>query len=74
MAVTLFLSPSPTSELCILAGYEDGRVALFRFTGTKAAAFEPPRPGTKQDESEGWELVWDEKGHREACEFFCLSS
>lgn len=67
MAVNMFLAPHSESEnLCLLGGYEDGRVALFRFTGSRKAAFEPPEPGIRQEEAEGWELVWDVKGHREA--------
>ncbi|KAM0755087.1 WD40 repeat-like protein [Meredithblackwellia eburnea MCA 4105] len=73
MAVNLFRSPSPGSELHLLAGYEDGRVALFRFTGSQEQAFAPPLPGTRQEEAEGWELVWDEKGHREALMSLTLS-
>ncbi|KAK4700738.1 ASTRA-associated protein 1, partial [Phenoliferia sp. Uapishka_3] len=73
MALKIFLSPSESGELCIVSGYEDGRVALFRFTGSAKAAITPPRPGTHQDEAEGWELVWDEKGHREALMSVALS-
>lgn len=29
-----------------------------------------PREGVRVDESEGWELVWVEKGHRDASECF----
>lgn len=66
MAVKLFLAPSDAADLCLLGGYEDGRVALYRFTGPQRSAFEPLRPGVMQDEAEGWELAWDVKGHREA--------
>lgn len=60
MAVSLICNPA----LHALAGYEDGRVVLFKFTGTESQAFNPPT--RSKDEGEGWELLWEEKGHREA--------
>ena len=73
MALSLFLSPPPTSPpaslgkegtLHLLAGYEDGRVALFHFSGPRSAAFDPPT--SHREEGENWDLAWEEKGHREA--------
>lgn len=66
MTISLF-DPSPDlSDSCLhlLVGYEDGRVAHFRFTGSRdAATSEPTKP---IEEGQNWELLWDEKGHREA--------
>ncbi|BGP26949.1 Astra associated protein 1 Asa1 [Rhodotorula toruloides] len=66
-----------TSRLHLLIGYESGHLALFRFSPT--ASFErlrsqtdqpvdvyAPREGKMVEENEGWELVWSEKGHRDA--------
>jgi len=67
MAVHLFRAPPTTahpSVLHLLAGYEDGRVVLFRFTRDEAQAVEPPT-GPRQA-GEGWVLEWQEKAHREA--------
>lgn len=75
MALVLFVDPPLTSppstsstsspqKLHLLAGYEDGRVAHFVYEGSETSAFDPPT--SKRDESEGWSLIWDEKGHREA--------
>lgn len=64
-------SSSTPTELHLLAGYEDGRVAHFSFTGSAKDAFDPPT--AKKDESQGWKLLWDDKGHREACKLFFSS-
>lgn len=75
MALVLFLDPplssvqsnsssTPPKKLHLLAGYEDGRVAHFVYEGSESSTFEPPT--SKGEESEGWSLVWDVKGHREA--------
>lgn len=74
MAVTIMTSPalnspstsklSSSSRLHIIGGYEDGRVVLFRFNGTNLQATTPPTKAI--EESENWELIWEEKGHREA--------
>ncbi|GAA5862385.1 hypothetical protein JCM3774_002499 [Rhodotorula dairenensis] len=62
-------------ELHLLIGYESGHLALFRFEPgpsfeavpiPKAASFHRPQPGKMVEENEGWELVWVEKGHRDA--------
>lgn len=60
MAVSLFYSPA----LSLLVGFEDGRVAYFHFEGTMAEAVDPPTG--RREEGQGWSLVWEEKGHREA--------
>ncbi|BGP57545.1 Astra associated protein 1 Asa1 [Rhodotorula sphaerocarpa] len=59
-----------------LIGYESGQLALFRFSPTAAFEIAEPsdhlgtyhRPREKKvvDENEGWDLVWAEKGHRDA--------
>lgn len=67
MAVSLFDLPSASSSssiLHLLAAYEDGRVVMFRFTGSTAQALEPPT--TARQEGQWWELLWEHKGHREA--------
>lgn len=67
MAVQLFRAPPDTphaNSLHLLAAYEDGRVALFRFGGSEAEAVEPPVG--RREAGEGWVLEWEEKGHREA--------
>ncbi|GAA5936391.1 hypothetical protein JCM1841_002926 [Sporobolomyces salmonicolor] len=72
-------------QLHLLIGYESGQLALFRFTPTanftrppveadNAASFDMPLKGKKVDESEGWELVWHEKGHRDAVMSLATSS
>ncbi|GAA5991037.1 hypothetical protein JCM11641_006598 [Rhodosporidiobolus odoratus] len=71
------------SRLHLLIAYESGQLALFRFTPTvrfesKAAGsgigFEMPMKGRMVDEGEGWEMVWVEKGHRDAVMSFALSA
>ncbi|KAK4046597.1 Astra associated protein 1 Asa1 [Microbotryomycetes sp. JL201] len=66
MTLKLFVPPQSSSKspLHLLAGYEDGRVAHFRFVGPAIEATEPP--SRKRDEGQGWELIWDVKCHREA--------
>lgn len=67
MALQLLTPPlysSSTSPLHLLAAYEDGRVAHFAFAGPTSTAFDPPTG--PREEGEQWELVWEEKGHREA--------
>lgn len=59
-----------------LIGYESGQLALFCFSPTAAFEIAEPsdhlgtyhRPREKKvvDENEGWDLVWAEKGHRDA--------
>ncbi|KAI5479676.1 WD repeat protein [Pseudohyphozyma bogoriensis] len=74
MSATTFTVPPSTSSasgLHIIAGYEDGRVALFRFRGSREDAFDIPT-GPK-GEGQEWDLVWDEKGHREALMGLVLS-
>ncbi|BGP34618.1 Astra associated protein 1 Asa1 [Rhodotorula toruloides] len=69
--------PPRTSQIHLLIGYESGHLALFRFSPT--ASFErlagdsertqdvwAPEQGKMIEENEGWELVWHEKGHRDA--------
>lgn len=71
MALQLLTSPSSSSSaspLHLLAAYEDGRVAHFAFTGSTPKAFDSPTG--PREEGEEWELVWEEKGHREAGESF----
>lgn len=70
------ISRPPDPQLHLLIGYESGHLALFRFE--PGPSFEPvfapgqsrthhrPRAGKMVEESEGWELVWVEKGHRDA--------
>lgn len=67
--------PVTPASLHLLIAYESGQLALFRFTPIRSfertsskngdAAW-VPREGTMVEESEGWELVWVEKGHRDA--------
>lgn len=70
-------TPPPAPQLHLLIGYESGHLALFRFSPT--ASFEQldgdservqgvwaPKEGKMVEENEGWELVWSEKGHRDA--------
>ncbi|GAA5985103.1 hypothetical protein JCM10908_002524 [Rhodotorula pacifica] len=65
------------ADLHLLIGYESGHLALFRFVPTSSSSFEVvresgaamyyrPREGKMVEENEGWELVWVEKGHRDA--------
>ncbi|GJN93633.1 hypothetical protein Rhopal_006690-T1 [Rhodotorula paludigena] len=67
--------PVTPASLHLLIAYESGQLALFRFTPTRSFEHTPsrngdaawmPREGTMVEESEGWELVWVEKGHRDA--------
>ncbi|GAA6058011.1 hypothetical protein JCM3770_006645 [Rhodotorula araucariae] len=73
--------PALPRALHLLIAYESGQLALFRFAPTRSFVSAPvntrslsltgaplhvPREGTHIDESEGWELVWVEKGHRDA--------
>lgn len=71
---------APSLHLHLLIGYESGHLALFRFSPTASFArlatrSEPetevwaPKEGKMVEESEGWELVWSEKGHRDAGAF-----
>ena len=53
-----------SGRLHLLVGYEDGSIAMFQFTGTTSAAYDPP--SRARSEGEDWDLVWHEKGHREA--------
>ncbi|GAA5958552.1 hypothetical protein JCM8115_002503 [Rhodotorula mucilaginosa] len=62
-------------DLHILIGYESGHLALFRFhpnpsfelvTTADSQTYHRPRSGKMVEENEGWELVWAEKGHRDA--------
>ncbi|ORY77635.1 WD40-repeat-containing domain protein [Leucosporidium creatinivorum] len=75
MSLQLFTSTSTSSSssspLHLLAAYEDGRVAHFAFTGSTSKAFDPPTG--PREEGEEWELVWEEKGHREAVMSLALS-
>ena len=67
MALKLFTPPlnsHSTAPLHLLAGFEDGRVAHFCYTGSQRQAMEPPT--VQREECEDWELMWEEKGHREA--------
>ena len=66
-------------DLHILIGYESGHLALFRFhpnpsfepvTTANSQTYHRPRLGKVVEENEGWELVWAEKGHRDAGQFF----
>ena len=69
MALQLFRSPANiphSNQLHLLAAYEDGRVVLFRFAGSEAAAVRSPTG--RREAGEGWVLEWEEKGHREAGE------
>ncbi|GAA5915880.1 hypothetical protein JCM5296_002521 [Sporobolomyces johnsonii] len=72
-------------QLHLLIGYESGELALFRFTPTanftkttvdadNAASFDMPVEGKRVEESEGWELAWNEKGHRDAVMSLAASS
>ncbi|BGP50896.1 Astra associated protein 1 Asa1 [Rhodotorula kratochvilovae] len=74
--------PPPPPALHLLIAYESGQLALFRFAPTRGFSLAPsypassssptapplylPRPGVHISASEGWELVWVEKGHRDA--------
>ncbi|GAA95693.1 hypothetical protein E5Q_02350 [Mixia osmundae IAM 14324] len=57
MALQLFLDAQ--SRLSVLIAWEDGRVALFGLLQT--SDWSQPR----RDASEGWELVWWQKQHKE---------
>lgn len=66
-------------DLHILIGYESGHLALFRFhpnpsfepvTTANSKTHHRPRLGKMVEENEGWELVWAEKGHRDAGQSF----
>ncbi|BGP19252.1 Astra associated protein 1 Asa1 [Rhodosporidiobolus nylandii] len=64
----------PKEQLHLLVAYESGQLALFRFVATSRferdveTAVDRPVKGRLPDEGEGWELVWVEKGHRDATE------
>lgn len=69
MAVSLFFSSAKAAkphQLCILAGYEDGRVVMFRYNGSQEAATTPPT--ARIEPGQNWTLAWEQKGHREARE------
>ncbi|GAA5910232.1 hypothetical protein JCM6882_001781 [Rhodosporidiobolus microsporus] len=68
-------SPSaPSQALHLLIAYESGHLVLFRFTSPSAlkftrsesGLFDEPVQGRMVEEGEGWEVVWKEKGHRDA--------
>lgn len=70
------------SDLHILIGYESGHLALFRFrpnpsfelvSTADSQTYHRPRMGKMVGENEGWELVWAEKGHRDAGQFSSFS-
>ncbi|SCV73326.1 BQ2448_7252 [Microbotryum intermedium] len=71
MGVQLFTGPHSPSQLHLLAAYEDGRIALFSYTSSQQSAFSPPT--NYRSESEGWDLKWTSKGHREAAMSLALS-
>lgn len=67
MALQLFLSSPDKSgerDLCLMAAYEDGRVALFRNARTTEWS------KICKIESEGWEIAWANKGHKEPRKLF----
>ena len=78
MALHLFLLPSlstPTPQLHLLIGFESGLLTLLKFTPTpsfhlpsSSSSIYFPIEGKIVSESEGWELVWMEKSHRDASE------
>ncbi|GAA6033187.1 hypothetical protein JCM8097_002986 [Rhodosporidiobolus ruineniae] len=81
------VSPSSAAEakthLHLLAAYESGAVSLFRFSPTRNFEGGPGRVGEGErarpvsgkmvEEGEGWEVVWTEKGHRDAVMSLALS-
>lgn len=76
----------PATSLHALIAYEAGHLALFRFAPTSEfeeislghpggqAGYHRPRDGKLVGENEGWDLVWAEKGHRDAGESAVLFS
>ncbi|GAA5853863.1 hypothetical protein JCM8547_007478 [Rhodosporidiobolus lusitaniae] len=72
-------SPASTQQLHLLIGYESGQLALFRFTPTpsfslsSSSSVNLPVKGKMVEEGEGWEMIWCEKGHRDAVMSLSLS-
>lgn len=81
MALHLFHLPSPSTpspQLHLLIGFESGLLTLLKFTPTSSFHLPPasspsstyfPIEGKMVSESEGWELVWMEKPHKDASKF-----
>lgn len=71
MALSIFVSSSSDEEgserLNLITGYEDGSVALFQYEPDDSdPSTYSEIPTKRREEGQGWKLIWDFKGHREA--------